>query len=78
MPDAAPPDSAPEPSSQDQPDSGADPLLPRRFRAALCVYMVLAALAWITLDGVVRGATLLFLGGLAFKSWLGVLKDRQN
>jgi hypothetical protein len=48
----------------------------RRFLYALLVYAVLAILAALTLDGVIRIATLVLLGGFALKTYLAVLKDR--
>ena len=49
-----------------------------RFIAALCVYAVLAALAGFTLDGNLSLATWIFLGGIALKTCLVVLKRRQD
>jgi hypothetical protein len=49
-----------------------------RFIAAQCFYVVLAVLAVFTLDGNLRIATLIFLGGIALKTWLVVLKRRQD
>ena len=48
----------------------------RRFIYALLVYAVLAILAALTLDGLIRIATLVLLGGFALKTYLAVLKDR--
>ncbi|MDP8989210.1 MAG: hypothetical protein M3N41_03920 [Acidobacteriota bacterium] len=48
----------------------------RRFLNALLVYAVLAVLAAFTLDGVIRIATWVLLGGFALKTYLAVLKDR--
>ena len=53
-------------------------LLDLRFIAAQCFYVVLAILAGFTLDGNVRIATWVFLGGIALKTWLVVLKRRQD
>ena len=50
----------------------------QRFRATLAVLLVLAVLAFLTLDGPIRIGTLVFLGGIAFKAWLVVLKDRVD
>jgi len=47
----------------------------RRFYAALATYVVLAGLASITLDGNIRLATLVFLGGLALKTFLHYLSS---
>jgi hypothetical protein len=49
-----------------------------RFIAAECFYVVLAILAAFTLDGNLRLATWIFLGGIAVKTWLVVLKRRQD
>jgi hypothetical protein len=49
-----------------------------RFIAALCFYGVLATLAAFTLDGNLRLATWIFLGGIALKTCLVVLKRRQD
>jgi hypothetical protein len=48
----------------------------RRFLYAMLTYVALAILATFTLDGIVRIATLVFLGGIALKTYLAVLKDR--
>ena len=48
----------------------------RRFLYAMMVYAVLAILAALTLDGLIRIATLVLLGGFALKTYLAVLKDR--
>jgi hypothetical protein len=40
--------------------------------------VVLAILAAFTLDGNIRLATWIFLGGIALKTWLVVLKRRQD
>ena len=48
----------------------------RRFLYALLIYAVLAILATLTLDGIIRIATLVLLGGFALKTYLAVLKDR--
>ena len=42
----------------------------------MACYVVLAALAVFTLDGVLRLATLIFLAGLAAKTWIALLKNR--
>ena len=42
----------------------------------MLVYAVLAILSAFTLDGVIRIATLVLLGGFALKTYLAVLKDR--
>jgi hypothetical protein len=41
-----------------------------RFAAALGAYSVLALLAGLTLDGLMRSAVLVFLAGLALKTWI--------
>jgi hypothetical protein len=47
----------------------------RRYMAGMLIYGVLAVLAGVTLDGNIRLATWIFLGGLALKTWLAVLKE---
>lgn len=49
-----------------------------RFIAAQGFYAALAILAAFTLDGNIRLATWIFLGGIALKTWLVVLKRRQD
>jgi hypothetical protein len=49
-----------------------------RFFAALLIYIALAVLAFFTLDGKIRIATLVFLGGFALKMYLVVLKRRMD
>jgi hypothetical protein len=49
-----------------------------RFGTALAVYAVLAFLAWMTLDGKILLATWIFLGGIALKTCLVVLKRRAD
>ena len=48
----------------------------RRFFSAMATYVALAILAVFTLDGLIRIATLVLLGGFALKTYLAVLKDR--
>jgi len=48
----------------------------RRFIAAMSVYAILAILAGLTLTGLIRTATWIFLGGIALKTVLVVLKRR--
>ena len=50
----------------------------RKLIAALATYAGLAILAAFTLEGKIRLATWIFLGAFAFKTWLVVLKDRQD
>jgi len=50
----------------------------RRFRYAMLTYLSLAVLAGLTLDGVIRIATWVMLGGFALKTYLVVLKDRAD
>ncbi len=50
----------------------------RKFAIALASFAGLAILAFFTLDGKIRLATLIFLGAFALKSWLVVLKERQS
>lgn len=53
------------------------PLKPR-LRWAMGAYVALAALAMTTLDGAILGATLILLAGLALKTWIAVLKEKQQ
>jgi hypothetical protein len=48
----------------------------RRFLYAMLTYVALAILAVFTLDGLIRIATLVLLGGFALKTYLAVLKGR--
>lgn len=48
----------------------------RRFVYAILTYAALAILAAFTLNGIIRIATLVLLGGFALKTYLAVLKDR--
>ena len=50
----------------------------RRFIAAMSTYAVLAILAGFTLSGDIRLVTLIFLGGIALKTWLVVLRRRAD
>jgi hypothetical protein len=50
----------------------------RRFLYAMLTYASLAILAGFTLDGVIRIATWVLLGGFALKTYLVVLKDRAD
>jgi hypothetical protein len=45
-----------------------------KFYLTLAGYAVLALLAGLTLDGQIRLATWIFLGGLALKTWLVTLQ----
>ncbi|HLW77483.1 MAG TPA: hypothetical protein VKS01_10865 [Bryobacteraceae bacterium] len=49
-----------------------------KFTAAMGAYLVLAILAGFTLEGNLRIATWIFLGGIALKTFLVVLKRRQD
>jgi hypothetical protein len=53
---------------------------PKRAKVlvAVSVYVVLGLLAFFTLDGNIRIATLVFLGGFALKMYLVVLKSRMD
>ena len=44
----------------------------------MVVYAILALLAGFTLSGDIRLATLVFLAGMALKTYLAVLKDRRD
>jgi hypothetical protein len=41
-----------------------------RFIAAMGAFATLATLSFFTLDGVLRSAVLILLGGLALKTWI--------
>jgi hypothetical protein len=41
-------------------------------------YAILAVLAGYTLEGNIRLATWIFLGGIALKTWLAVLQRRED
>jgi hypothetical protein len=49
-----------------------------KFVIALVIYLVLGLLAIFTLEGKIRTATLIFLGGFAIKMCLVVLKRRMD
>jgi hypothetical protein len=49
-----------------------------RFIAAMCTYGILALLAGFTLEGRFRLAVWIFLGGIAIKTVLVVLKRRMD
>ncbi len=49
-----------------------------KFVFALVIYLALALLAFFTLDGKIRIATLIFLVGFALKMCLVVLKSRMD
>ena len=68
----------PNPSGEDAEASPGAPKSNRRYLAGMLIYGVLAVLAGVTLDGTIRIATWIFLGGLALKTWLGVLRDRSD
>jgi uncharacterized membrane protein len=50
----------------------------KRFYAALAIYAVLAILAGFTLGGSIRLATLVFIAGLAVKTYLHYLRERRS
>lgn len=50
----------------------------KRFWPAMGALAVLAMLAAATLSGPIRTVTLVFLGGLAAKTWIALLRDRQE
>jgi hypothetical protein len=50
----------------------------RRFIYAMATYAILGILAAFTLTGVMRIATLIFLAGIALKSYIAVLKDHLD
>ena len=49
-----------------------------KFIIGLIIYLTLAVLAFFTLDGNIRIATLVFLGGFALKMYIVVLKSRMD
>ena len=49
-----------------------------RFIVAMLGYAALATLAGFTLSGDIRLVTWIILGGIAIKTWLVVLKRRQD
>lgn len=49
-----------------------------RFYLAMAAYVGLTLLATFTLSGPFRLATWVFLGGLAFKTWLVTLRRDQD
>ena len=49
-----------------------------KFVAAMSTYVILAVLAGFTLDGPIRLATWVFLGGIAIKTVLVVAKRRLD
>ena len=49
-----------------------------KFIAAMSTYVILAILAGFTLEGRFRVATWVFLGGIAIKTVLAVLKRRVD
>jgi len=54
---------------------GAFPMKPG-FRATILTFAALALLAFLTLEGKVRLATLVFLAGFGAKTWIEELKRR--
>lgn len=46
------------------------------FRITVLTFAILAALAAITLEGKIRTATLVFLGGFGVKTWIVEIKRR--
>ncbi len=49
-----------------------------RFYATISAYVVLGLVAGFTLSGPFRLATWVFLGGLAFKTWLVTLRKDEE
>ena len=45
-----------------------------KFHTALAAFAIIALLAWLTLDGKMLAVVLIFLGGLAVKSYLATLR----
>ncbi len=50
----------------------------QRFQAALAIFATLALLAAFTLDGKIRLATLIFLGGLALRTVIHYVARREE
>ena len=50
----------------------------QRFIATMAAYAGIAILAWFTLEDEFLWATWIFLGGIALKTWLVVLKRRWD
>ncbi len=50
----------------------------QRFWPAIGALAILALLSLLTLSGPIRWATLLFLAGLALKTWIALLRHRQE
>lgn len=48
------------------------------FRLAMLTYGALGMMAFLTLDGKVRLATLVFLAGFGLKTWIAELKRRGD
>ncbi len=46
----------------------------RKFYIAMAIYALLAILSWLTLDGLIRLATWIFLAGLAVKTYIATLR----
>lgn len=44
----------------------------------MAAFVILGALSFFTLTGPIRGATMIFLGGLALKTWIAKLKSTQE
>ena len=59
-------------------DSEDLPKLKRRFIYAMLTYAIFALFAVFTLTGTIRLATLVFLAGMALKTYIAVLKARSN
>ena len=57
-------------------DARAEPMTKKRLDSALVCYGVLAATAVAALDGPFRLVILIFLGGLAVKSWVAYKKEQ--
>jgi hypothetical protein len=52
--------------------------MPLQFRHAMLAFSALGLLAFITLGGKIRLATLILLGGFALKTWLAEIKRKQE
>ncbi|MDX1984016.1 MAG: hypothetical protein SFV51_27320 [Bryobacteraceae bacterium] len=50
----------------------------RRFRRTVMILAILGALSALTLHGPIRTATLIFLAGITLKTWIALLRHRQQ
>ncbi len=52
--------------------------LRRKLKWAMAAYATLGVLAWLTLDGLLLYAVLLFLAALALRSWTAVRREELD